>query len=145
MRVGTDGSNVSKSGNGGITVGLMPIRTGHNSSQKITPSPNPRSELFALLGIPCASLNSHHQRFPPREKCFKLAVMTLQRLIPPAEIDALLRFPRGRAKRLAIGGEIPHVLLPGGEVRFDPNEIHEWLERCKRGPDTEETKVNFAK
>ena len=38
---------------------------------------------------------------------------------------------------------IPFLKLPTGEVRFDPNDVQEWLERCKRGLDTEETKLSF--
>ena len=70
--------------------------------------------------------------------------MALQRLIPPSEIDSLLRLPRGRAKRLAIKGEIPHILLPDGEVRFDPEEMQNWLKRCRRSANSEEATAEVA-
>lgn len=32
-------------------------------------------------------------------------------------------------------GELPGFKLPGGAVRFDPDEIDVWLEERHRGPD----------
>ena len=48
-------------------------------------------------------------------------------LLTPTDLDRLLSYPRGRAKRLARKGAIPHVRLPDGEIRFDRQEIAEWL------------------
>ncbi len=45
-------------------------------------------------------------------------------------MDARLRYPRGRSARLARKGLIPHVKLPDGEIRFDPEVIDEWLRQC---------------
>ena len=44
-------------------------------------------------------------------------------LLTPREVDALLRYPRGRAVRLARAGLLPAVILPDGEIRFDAEKI----------------------
>lgn len=53
-------------------------------------------------------------------------------LLLPREVDALLRFPRGRAQRLAKTGELPAVFLPGGEIRFDAEALRAWIESRSR-------------
>jgi hypothetical protein len=45
------------------------------------------------------------------------------RLLIPIELDRLLRYPAGRSERLAKRGKIPHIKLPGGEVRFRPEDV----------------------
>jgi hypothetical protein len=49
--------------------------------------------------------------------------MSDETYILPKEVDDLFRWPRGRAKRLAIAGAIEHVLLPDGDVRFERHVI----------------------
>lgn len=41
--------------------------------------------------------------------------------------------------------QIPHVVLPDGEIRFDETDVYEWLERRKRGLDTEDAKLSFTR
>lgn len=48
-------------------------------------------------------------------------------LLMPREVDRMLRYPRGRALRLARAGQLPSVKLPDGEVRFDAEEIERVL------------------
>ena len=48
-------------------------------------------------------------------------------LLKPVEVDLLLRYPTGRAGRLAKAGKLPHVLLPDGEIRFVESEIEALL------------------
>ena len=48
-------------------------------------------------------------------------------LMKPSQVDSLLRYPSGRSQRLARKGLIPHVELPDGEIRFDPEVIHDWI------------------
>lgn len=48
-------------------------------------------------------------------------------LLIAREVDRLLRYPRGRTAKLARTGKIPHIKLPDGEIRFDPNEIEKLL------------------
>lgn len=57
---------------------------------------------------------------------------TLQ-LLTPSQVDELLCVTSGRAVRLAKAGKIPHIKLPSGEYRFDPDEIAAWLRErsCK--------------
>jgi hypothetical protein len=49
-------------------------------------------------------------------------------LAKPAEIDRMLRYPDGRAARLAEKGLLPHIRLPDGEIRFDAVEIRAMLQ-----------------
>ncbi|GEM_PF-2917245 len=49
--------------------------------------------------------------------------MDTQKLFTPAELDRILRYPRGRSARLARAGKLPAILLPDGEVRFSAGEI----------------------
>ena len=51
-------------------------------------------------------------------------------LLTPADVDRILCYPRGRSKRLAKRGKIPHVRLPDGEIRFDADVIDRWLREC---------------
>lgn len=48
-------------------------------------------------------------------------------LLTPSEIDSRLRYPSGRSVKLARKGLIPSVVLPDGEIRFDPEVIDRWL------------------
>ncbi len=62
-------------------------------------------------------------------------VESMEHLIEPRELDARLRYPRGRSLRLAKRGLIPCVRLPDGEIRFDPDCIDSWLkERASTRP-----------
>ena len=47
----------------------------------------------------------------------------MDKLLTPYETDKLLRYPRGRAVRLARAGKLPAVLLPDGEVRFRAGDL----------------------
>jgi hypothetical protein len=38
-----------------------------------------------------------------------------------------LSLPTARVVRLAREGEIPCLVLPGGDLLFDPSELTEWL------------------
>jgi len=51
----------------------------------------------------------------------------VQTLIVPTDLDRRLGFPRGRAAKLAARGLIPHLELPDGEIRFDPDAVEQWL------------------
>ena len=53
----------------------------------------------------------------------------MDRLLTDNAIDKILRYPSGRFRRLARKGLIPHVVLPEGELRFDPVEIEKWLRK----------------
>lgn len=44
-------------------------------------------------------------------------------LLTPREVDQLLRYPQGRAVKLAHTGKLPAVFLPDGEIRFSPRDI----------------------
>jgi hypothetical protein len=47
----------------------------------------------------------------------------MKSLLFPAQVDRILRYPRGRSARLAKAGRFPHIRLPDGEIRFDEEEI----------------------
>jgi hypothetical protein len=50
-------------------------------------------------------------------------------LLKPSEVDLLFRYPAGRSLKLAKAGQIPHIVLPDGEIRFDEAEIQRLIER----------------
>ena len=52
-------------------------------------------------------------------------------LLTDSETARLLRLTPRQVARLARRGEIPSVTLPGNEVRFDPDDIREWVESLK--------------
>ncbi len=43
--------------------------------------------------------------------------------IRPEEVDRQFAWPPGRAKRLGKSGQLPHRILPDGEIRFVLSEI----------------------
>jgi predicted site-specific integrase-resolvase len=58
--------------------------------------------------------------------------MKTEVLMAPWEVDRLFRFERGSAKKLASQGDLPHVVLPGGEIRFVREEIDQFLRDAHR-------------
>jgi len=56
--------------------------------------------------------------------------MQYELLLTSSDLDKRLRYPRGRAARLARRGYIPFIALPDGSVRFDPKVIERWLREC---------------
>jgi hypothetical protein len=54
-------------------------------------------------------------------------------LVKPSELDEMLRYPRGKCARLARASQLPHVKLPDGQIRFDPEEVERFL-RGGAGP-----------
>ncbi len=47
----------------------------------------------------------------------------MKALLTPRDVDAILRYPNGRAARLARAGLIPSIRLPDGEIRFNPEVV----------------------
>ncbi len=45
------------------------------------------------------------------------------------EIDQRFRWSIGRAERLARRGKLPHVVLPDGSIRFEPEAIEGLITR----------------
>jgi excisionase family DNA binding protein len=57
------------------------------------------------------------------------------KLITDSEAAEILALTPRQVARLAKCGELPSVTLPGNEVRFDPEDIRQWVEGRKRsGP-----------
>ena len=52
----------------------------------------------------------------------------------PGQVDKRLNWPIGRAKRLAIQGKLPHVLLPDGSLRFEWSAIEPLIKRVGSAP-----------
>jgi len=55
----------------------------------------------------------------------------MQRFLYGEQIDKRLNWPLGRAERLARQGQIPHVILPDGAIRFEWQAIEKLLCRPK--------------
>jgi hypothetical protein len=55
-------------------------------------------------------------------------------ILTPEELDRLLRYPRGRAIKLARANLLPAIFLPDGEVRFERQAIADALANMRRTP-----------
>jgi excisionase family DNA binding protein len=53
-------------------------------------------------------------------------------LLTYTEAADLLKLTPRQISRLVGRGELPSVRLPNGEIRFDPDDIHQWVESLKR-------------
>ena len=62
---------------------------------------------------------------------YKEHMDTLPEILTPGEVDRTLRYPSGRAARLARQGKLDFVRLPDGEIRFRREDI----ERILKGAD----------
>jgi len=58
--------------------------------------------------------------------------MTRHQLLTPGEAADQLRILRTRIVRLARAGDVPHIALPDGEIRFDAHDLDAWVESHKR-------------
>ena len=52
-------------------------------------------------------------------------------LLTERELDKRLRWPLGRAERLARRGKLPHVVLPDGTIRFEWETIEPLIVRVE--------------
>jgi hypothetical protein len=48
-------------------------------------------------------------------------------LLTPSDVARWLSLPTSRVVNLARQGKIPCIVLPGGEMVFDPDELAQWL------------------
>ena len=55
--------------------------------------------------------------------------MMTTHLLSDDEAAKVLRMLPSRLKRLAKAGQVPHILLPDGELRFEFTELAEWIAR----------------
>ena len=53
-------------------------------------------------------------------------------LITDSEAAEILRLTPRQVAKLAKKGILPSVKLPGDEIRFDPDDIREWVETLKQ-------------
>ena len=53
-------------------------------------------------------------------------------LLTDSEAADILRLTPRQVARLAKKGILPSVNLPGNEVRFDVDDLRQWVESCKR-------------
>lgn len=58
---------------------------------------------------------------------------TTQALLVESEVARMLRLTTARVRKLARSGQLPCVILPGEEFRFDPTEIDRWLRERRNG------------
>lgn len=56
----------------------------------------------------------------------------MAQLLTPIEASWLLSLPTRQVVKLAKAGEIPHVLLPGNELRFRERDLSTWIDRHKQ-------------
>ena len=53
-------------------------------------------------------------------------------LLNPSDAAAVLMLTPAQVRTLVRRGLLPHVVFPNGEIRFDPNDIRQWVESLKR-------------
>ena len=53
-------------------------------------------------------------------------------LLTDGEAAEMLRMPPSRLRKLANTGQVDHVLLPDGEVRFVEADLWDWVESHKQ-------------
>lgn len=54
----------------------------------------------------------------------------MEKLLTPEEVDASLRWPLGKAERLARRGVLPHLVLPDGKtIRFERDAVERAIRR----------------
>jgi glutathione S-transferase len=58
-------------------------------------------------------------------------IRVLPPLLTPLQVASWLKMPTIRVKRMARSGQIPALLLPGGEFLFDQNELLMWLDQIR--------------
>jgi excisionase family DNA binding protein len=58
--------------------------------------------------------------------------MNSPKLLTDGEAAELLRILRSRLVRMARDGIIPYVALPDGEIRFDPQDLADWIASHKQ-------------
>lgn len=75
--------------------------------------------------------NRHFARCP-LSLCAYLACMDIKHLLTAVEASDILRLTPNQIRKLARGGELPAVVLPGNEVRFDETELWAWVEAHKQ-------------
>jgi hypothetical protein len=57
-------------------------------------------------------------------------------LLYSEDIDTRLSWPLGRAERLARRGQLPHIVLPDGSIRFEWPQIEALIRRVPRRIET---------
>jgi hypothetical protein len=57
---------------------------------------------------------------------------TLPTLLTPVEVGIWLSWPTARVVRAARRGEIPHILLPNGDVMFEKTDLSRWAATLRR-------------
>jgi hypothetical protein len=57
---------------------------------------------------------------------------TTRRLLTDTDAADILQMPAARLARFAKANKVPYVRLPDGEIRFDPDDLREWVETLKQ-------------
>lgn len=57
---------------------------------------------------------------------------THEKLIDADDAGRVLLLSARKVRTLARNGQLPHVILPNGELRFDPADLVAWIEQRKR-------------
>jgi len=55
-----------------------------------------------------------------------------ERLLTTGDAADILQMPTARGSRLSKRDEIPHIRLPGGEIRFVKADLWAWIKARKR-------------
>lgn len=64
----------------------------------------------------------------------------MTQLLTPRDVDRILIYPAGRARRLAREGRLPAVTLPDGQIRFRREDIERLIDPTPQ--QTQEARAN---
>lgn len=68
----------------------------------------------------------------PATSLYRPGMLTKGRLMTSSAAAELLELTPRQVDRLARNGEIPHVRLPNGAIRFDACDLAAWIETLKQ-------------
>jgi hypothetical protein len=65
-------------------------------------------------------------------RCFNGGMNAATTLLDANDAAGILLLSARRVRALVRNNQLPHVVLPDGEIRFDPTDLGAWIESHKR-------------
>ena len=74
----------------------------------------------------------------------KTTTSLTRRLMTDIDLGSMLGMAANRVRRMVRQGQVPFVRLPTGDIRFDPDDVQEWLEKCRCATNNEDATIDVA-
>jgi excisionase family DNA binding protein len=71
-----------------------------------------------------------------------MSATALPNLIAPFAVADWLQVSVGEVERMARRQQIPHIILPGGRLRFDADELAAWMEKFRAREGVEDRRAS---